>query len=182
VKLHIGCGKRFLPGFVHIDLGDFPHIDYRQSAERLPMLAAASVDLIYASHVLQYYDRQEVRAVLAEWRRVLKPGGVLRLAVPDFPALVDVYELSGSLGPILGPLYGRMAIEGDGERLIYHKTAYDFPALEAVLSESGFEDVRRWDWRKSFHADHDDFSQAYVPHMDKDHGLPVSLNVEATRR
>ena len=181
VQLHIGCGKRFLPGFVHIDVGDFPHVEHRRSAESLPMFADESVDVIYASHILQYYDRHEVRAALAEWRRVLKRGAVLRLAVPDFPALVEVYRQSGSLAAILGPLYGRMKVEGEDEQLIYHRTAYDFSALEALLHEHGFDDVRRWDWRQTF-QDHDDFSQAYFPHMDRDHGLLISLNVEATRR
>jgi predicted SAM-dependent methyltransferase len=183
VKLHIGCGKRSLPGFAHIDLADFPHIDYRQPAELLPMFAEASVDLIYASHILQYYDQEEVTAVLAEWRRVLKPGGLLRLAVPDLAALVEVYGRAGSPRAILGPLYGRMVIRSGGaERVIYHRTVYDFASLEAVLRQGGFDDVRRYDWRQTVHRDHDEFSQAYFPHMDKEHGLLISLNVEAARR
>ena len=47
--------------------------------------------------------------------------------------------------------------------------------LEAV----GFERVARYDWRDTEHAEIDDYSQAYVPHMDKDNGTLVSLNVQA---
>ena len=39
----------------------------------------------------------------------------------------------------------------------------------------------RYDWRQTLHKDHDDFSQAYVPHMDKEKGLLISLNVEADK-
>ncbi|WP_274607870.1 MULTISPECIES: class I SAM-dependent methyltransferase [Thiorhodovibrio] len=38
------------------------------------------------------FERRDFRAVLAEWRRVLKPGGILRLAVPDFAACAKLYH------------------------------------------------------------------------------------------
>src|SRR5262245_43424784 len=103
MKLHLGCGARHIPGFVHVDLANHPHIDYRHDIRRLPMIAEDAVTLIYASHVLEYFDRVEVPAVLEEWRRVLCPGGVLRLAVPDFEALVTVYQTTGDLALIHGP-------------------------------------------------------------------------------
>ena len=46
VKLHLGCGKKYIPGFIHIDLDDYPHIDYRHDISSLPMFANNSVDLI----------------------------------------------------------------------------------------------------------------------------------------
>lgn len=46
---------------------------------------------------------------------------------------------------------------------------------------AGFKDVRRYDWRQTEHKDYDDFSQAYIPHMDKENGLLISLNIEATK-
>lgn len=91
IKLHLGCGKRYLPGYIHIDLADYPHIDYKHDIKTLPMFEDCSVDLIYASHVIEYFDRIEVITVLKEWYRVLKEGGILRIAVPDFEALVQVY-------------------------------------------------------------------------------------------
>ncbi len=181
LQLHLGCGKRFLPGFVHVDLARFPHIDYRHRIDRLPMFKTGSVDLIYCSHAFEYFDRVEAEAVLKEWRRVLKKGGVLRLAVPDFSALVKVYKKYGELQKIVGPLYGRWSIPGT-KKVIYHKTVYDFQDLKNVLRKAGFTKVRRYDWRKTIHKDFDDYSQAYVPHMDKEHGLLVSLNVEATKK
>jgi len=182
VQLHLGCGKRHLPGFVHIDLSEFPHIDYRSSIDKLPMFANDAADLIYCSHAFEYFDRLQAPEVLAEWRRVLKPGGLLRLAVPDFDALVSVFRETGDLERILGPLYGRTEIQApDGGRVLYHRTAYDFASLEKLCLQAGFRSLRRYDWRQTVHKDCDDFSQAYVPHMDKEHGRLISLNVEALK-
>ena len=138
--------------------------------------------MIYASHVLEYFDRIEVTKVLAEWRRVLKGGGILRVAVPDFQSLIEVYLKYGDLNTVHGPLYGRMEIVNEGQpRLIYHKTCYDFASLSKVLMEADFSNVHRYDWGQTEHRDYDDYSQAYIPHMDKSKGKLISLNVEATK-
>jgi len=84
MKLHLGCGKRYIPGFVHVDLADFPHIDYQHDVRTLPMFSDNSVDLIYACHVIEYFDRIEVLDVLHEWYRVLKPGGGAASSRPRF--------------------------------------------------------------------------------------------------
>ena len=55
LKLHLGCGKRYIPGFVHVDLDDFPHIDHRVSIARLPMFADESAELIYCCHAFEYF-------------------------------------------------------------------------------------------------------------------------------
>jgi len=182
VNLNLGCWHRHIPGWVHIDLCDMAHIDYKSSIDDLSMFGDSAVDLIYSSHSFEYFDRQRAVAVLAEWRRVLKPGGTLRLAVPDFDALLRVYDTSGDIKRILGPLYGRMEIETEtGPATLYHKTVYNFGSLAEVLAENGFADVRRYDWQETIHKDYDDHSQAYFPHMDKENGILVSLNVEATK-
>jgi predicted SAM-dependent methyltransferase len=179
VQLHLGSGRRYIPGFVHIYLADYQHIDHRHDIRALPMIGDGSADLIYVCHALEYFDRVEVLDVLREWRRVLRPGGVLRVAVPDFAALAQVYQKLGKLDAIVGPLYGRWPIPG--AHTIYHRTVYDFASLEGVLQTAGFTNVHRYDWRNTVHKDFDDYSQAYVPHMDKEHGILISLNVEASR-
>jgi predicted SAM-dependent methyltransferase len=132
--------------------------------------------------VLEYFDRLEVVDVLREWHRVLGHGGVVRLAVPDFAVLAEVYRRYGDPSRVLGPLYGRIEVFAEGgPRVLYHRTVYDFESLRATLASVGFRNVRRWDWRRTEHSDYDDFSQAYVPHMDKEHGLLISLNVEADK-
>jgi len=183
MKLHLGCWKRYIPGFIHIDICDLPHIDYRHNVDKLPMFKDEEAELIYASHVLEYYDRQEAEQVLIEWHRVLKPGGILRVAVPDFPTLIKVYKITDNLDKILGPLFGRMVVDegSQTESIIYHKTVYDLTSLTMLLKRCGFMNICRYDWRNTIHKDYDDHSQAYYPHMDKEHGILISLNIEATK-
>lgn len=179
MKLHLGCGKRYFPGWVHVDIADFDHIDYNAKIYPLDMFDDGVADIIYASHAFEYFDDHEAELVLQDWRRVLKPNGVLRLAVPDFEALIDVYKSTRTLQTIIGPLYGRMVI--NEKTSIYHKTVYDFTKLELLLARQGFQDIQRFDWRTTEHSDIDDHSQAYFPHMDKENGRLVSLNVEAQK-
>lgn len=183
MKLHLGSGKRYIPGFIHIDVDDLPHIKYRHDIRSLPMIKNNSVDLIYFSHGIEYFDREEIKGVLAEWKRVLKSKGKLRLAVPDFESLVKVYLKYKKLDKAIGPLYGRWEINGaSGKTYLYHKTVYDFKSIKKVLTDAGFISIKRYDWRNTIHKDYDDYSQAYVPHMKKDSGVLISLNVEAIKK
>ena len=176
IRLHLGCGAKHLPGWVHVDALAYPHVDHIGPVERLPFAADASVDLIYACHVLEHFGRNEYRQALAEWRRVLKPGGVLRLAVPDFAACARLYvegRLTRGIEEVMGLLMG-----GQRDRYDNHRVLFDEPSLTAALLEVGFSNVRRWDWRRTEHVGMDDYSQAYLPHMDKANGVLVSLNLE----
>jgi len=178
MKLHLGCGKRnFGEDWIHIDGGDFKHL-HSHDIINLPF-ENESADLIYASHVIEYFDREEVKIVLAGWRRVLKKGGILRLAVPNFCTMARLYmEADYDLDSFLGPLYGRMKM---GDAYIYHKTVYDYYSLENLLNKCQFSNVRLWSWKKVDHGKIDDHSQAYLPHMDKDNGILISLNLEADK-
>lgn len=183
VKLHLGCAGRYLKGYIHIDLADYPHIDYIHDIRILPMFKDASVDLIYASHAVEYFDRVEITEVLKEWYRVLRVGGILRLAVPDFDALIKAYLKYKDITLILGPLYGRWQPRGRN-LTIYHKTVYDYSLLKGLLESIGFKSIRRWNWRDVFTHElkgFDDYSQAYIPHMKKDNGILISLNLEGQK-
>ncbi len=178
VKLHLGCGRKHLPGWIHVDALAYPHVDHVGPVEALPFAADGSVDLIYGCHVLEHFGRNEVRGVLAEWHRVLRrPGGVLRLAVPDFRACAELY-VAGKLGRGLEDIMG-LLMGGQRDQYDYHKILFDEESLTALLRAVGFAEVRRWDWRETEHAGMDDYSQAYLPHMDKVNGRLVSLNLEA---
>ena len=182
LKLNLGCWHRHIPGWVHIDLCDLPHIDYKSSIDDLSMFGNETVDLIYSSHSLEYFDRKQVGNVLREWARVLKKGGVLRVAVPDFDALLSVYKKTKELSKILGPLYGAMEISTEnGVAKLYHKTVYNFDSLSEILVSAGFSNVTRYRWQDTVHKDYDDHSQAYYPHMDKKNGILVSLNIECKK-
>lgn len=182
LKLHLGCWKRNIPEFTNVDICDLSHIHHKRSVDNLRIFKNNSAELIYASHVLEYFDREEAVKVLKEWRRVLVPGGTLRLAVPDFEQLAKVYKKYKDLNKILGPLYGKMEVKTtERKKAIYHKTVYDFGSLETLLKSTGFKNIKRYDWKKTIHKNYDDHSQAYIPHMDKKHGLLISLNIEAKK-
>lgn len=176
IKLHLGCGERYIPGFIHIDVRKFPHIDYVASVDKLDIFEDNSVDLIYACHLLEHFKRNQTEDILKEWHRVLKPGGILRLATPDFEKLAEVYLKYKDLKLILGPLVGRQDYPENTHYMIF-----DFATLSETLKKVGFKKIYRYDWRKTIHKDYDDFSQAYIPHMDKKNGILISLNIEAEK-
>lgn len=178
-KLHLGCGPKQIPGFFHVDALDYPHVDRRGTVDDLSFVPPNSVKLIYACHLLEHFGRREYLAVLAEWLRVLAPGGVLRLAVPDFAACARLYaenRLPNGIESIRGLICGGQKDEYD-----LHKVIFDEQGLTTDLYGVGFSQVRRWDWRHTDHAAIDDYSQCYLPHMDKDHGMLMSLNLEAVK-
>jgi predicted SAM-dependent methyltransferase len=178
MKLHLGCGPRYIPGFVHVDAQPAPHVDIVGPVEKLPM-DDDSISMIYASHVLEHFGRFAYMDVLKEWFRVLKPGGILRLAVPDFAACAAIYYENGLADGLTG-LVG-LIIGGQRDEYDYHKMIFDEEFLRRNLLELGFREVRLWDWRTTEHTDVDDYSQAYIPHLHKEDGRLMSLNIEAVK-
>jgi len=179
-KINMGCGPRnFGSDWIHIDGGNHDHLDYKSGVKNLSQFENDSIDLIYASHVIEYFDRSEIIVILKEWKRILNVSGKLRLAVPNFAILSRMY-LSGQiqLENALGPLYGKMIMR---DNVIYHKTTYDFKSLKTLLIDIGFVNIELYDWRETEHAQFDDHSQAYFPHMDKENGTLISLNVECVK-
>jgi hypothetical protein len=96
--------------------------------------------------------------------------------VPDIKAVFEYYYTNNDLNLLLGFLYGGQRDEYD-----YHKIGFDFSTIKQLLNDVGFEDVYIYDWRETCHSDIDDYSQAYLPHMDKDNGKLMSLNVQAVK-
>lgn len=160
IKLHIGCGWRnFGNDWVHIDGGDYEHLKYKDITKL--EFKDNSVDLIYASHVISYFDREEILILLKEWKRVLKPSGILRLAVPDFGKIAKLYNKGWDLEYFLGLIFGRMKM---GENYIYHKTTYDLISLRQLLKyDLGFDDIEIWDFNNTAHRQFDDHSKAHFP-------------------
>ena len=68
------------------------------------------------------------------------------------------------------------------ESTLYHKTCYDFNSLKILLESENFKNVKLYDWKETEHSNYDDHSQAYFPHMNKESGLLVSLNVECQKK
>ena len=180
MKINLGCGWRnFGNDWHHIDGGSYEHLD-STDIFNLPF-GDNSIDLIYASHVIEYFNRDEIVNIINDWKLKLKPGGILRLAVPDFEVITRLYKCGKcnyDISTFLGPLYGKMKMGG---KFIYHKTVYDYESLSYILDSVGFNTVRKWDWRETIHSQFDDHSQAYLPHMDKENGTLISLNIEAVK-
>ena len=179
LKIHLGCGKRHIPGFVHVDQVSFPHVDHVQDIRHLGNFADGCAELLYACQVIEYFDQDEVMTVLAEWKRVLAPGGIIRLSVPNFAVISTLYQAGMKLNWFIGTLYGRIP-DGQGG-WVFHRTTYDEQSLHDMLERAGFTAPRLWDWRQTEHAHIDDFSQAYFPHMEKERGILFNLNMEATK-
>jgi len=178
-RLHLGCGRVHIPGFFHVDIQPFPHVDRVGAVETLDFVADGTVELIYACHVLEHFGRFQIVDVLREWCRVLRPGGVLRLAVPDFAACAAIYYEEG----LKDGLSGLVGLVCGGQRhpTDFHRMIFDAPMLLGLLFQAGFSGVRRWNWRDTDHAAFDDYSQAHLPHLDKDNGRLMSLNLEAVK-
>lgn len=131
--LNLGCGKRHHPAWVNMDVvARDPGVIQHDIRAGLPF-PEASFDAVYHSHVLEHLPRDEVPGFLAECRRVLKPGGRLRLAVPDLETIARLYlrHLEDA----------RQGVAGARER-------YDWILLELldqlVRHESGGDMLRYW--------------------------------------
>lgn len=172
--VHLGCGPINAPGYTNVDVKPFPHVHYAQDVYPLKFLRANSADLVYASHVLEHFPFTKVPDILREWRRVLKIGGILRLAVPNFRALFDIYAETKDLRSILGPLMG-----GQSDPYNFHYCAYDRKSLTELLETAGFRHIRTWDPLLADHHDFQDTSAMTWP--SRDGRLPISLNIEAVK-
>lgn len=176
VKLHLGCGDVILPGWVNLDAEAGPQVDVVDDAATLASIPRESVDVIYASHLLDHFGRHEVDAVLRTWASRLVPGGILRVAVSDFAAAVAEYQNGRPLSELLGLLVG-----GHKSPFDRHGMLFDYSTLASALTRAGLVHVEPYDWRGTEHSGHDDFAQAYLPHLARERGRLMSLNVEARR-
>jgi len=175
-KLHLGCGDKIIEGYVNVDIRPNNGVDLVDDISKLEGIENESIDLIYACHVLEHFGRREYMKVLYRWYELLKGGGKLRISVPDMEKVFKKYSEGYPLKKLMGFLYGGQTYEQN-----YHYVGFDFNTLKNDLENIGFKDVYLWDWRETEHSDVDDFSQAYLPHMDKDNGTLMSLNIEAKK-
>jgi predicted SAM-dependent methyltransferase len=98
------------------------------------------VDLVYVSHCLEHFSHHKIRQVLSEWRRVLKPGGILRLGVPDFDVLLAIYHANeNNVNAIEQYLMG-----GQTYPLNAHYSIFTKKSLTELLFQVGFREVREW--------------------------------------
>lgn len=176
MKLHVGCGDVILPGWINVDLEDLPGIDLQDDIRELEKVKDETCDIIYASHVLEHVGRNEFEDVIKTWNKKLKIGGILRIAVPDFEKVIEWYQKTGNILDVTGLVSG-----GQKSKYDYHQMIFDKKFLKEILEKCGFNNIHEWDWRDTEHNNFDDYSQSYLPHMEKESGMLMSLNLEATK-
>lgn len=132
IRLDLGAGDNPVPGFVSIDRKHH-HEVYPLAYED------GSVDEIRASHVLEHFSHTEVANVVKHWVDKLKPGGRLRIAVPDLEWIARQY-LDGQPINVQGYLMGGHVDEND-----HHGCAFDAEVLEELFLDLGLERIHRWD-------------------------------------
>ena len=173
LRLHLGCGDIDYPGFVNIDGRPAPHVHRLQRIDKLDAFADQSASLIYACHCLEHFGFRQVPLVMKEWRRVLKPGGIVRISVPDFDHLVNLYLESGrDVQSIIQPLMG-----GQDYAFNFHYTCFNRTDLSRLLVEAGFRNPREWHPGTDTYTSVPDWSGKTIPYRGREY--PVSLNVEA---
>jgi predicted SAM-dependent methyltransferase len=175
IRLHLGCGSVNHPAFINVDIEPEPHVHFVRAIDDLSPFRTGTVDLVYASHCLEHFSHRDVPRVLREWHRVLRPGGTLRLSVPDFDRLLSIYRASSNdLNAILGILMG-----GQDSRYNFHKTAFNRAYLENLLRETGFRATALWTPGSSELTSLADTAAVMVEVGGKAHSY--SLNLEATK-
>lgn len=152
-RLHIGCGDRLLSGFVNIDIipGAELQLDVRQG---LPF-PDESCDAIFSEHFIEHLSQREGLRLMREMRRVLKPGGILRLATPDLEGMANDYQQKYLNEDWLrfGYSWTKTGCErfNLGMREWGHKWVYDQEELERVAELAGLKFIERCSYGQSRH-------------------------------
>lgn len=165
-KLNLGCGNHTPIGWINVDyaigskLAKIPffyalgitHLKWNNSILIHNLLKpfpweTESVDVIYSSHTLEHFTREEGYSFLRECHRVLKPGGIIRIVVPDLKESINAYlggaikadhfvENLGVLYPISKSFISKLIRPFT---FFPHKCMYDIETLVNILQELGFD-------------------------------------------
>lgn len=131
--LNVGCGSRLHPAWVNLDLTPLlPGVHRFDVRAPLP-LGDGTCAVAYSSHLLEHLDRDAGRSLVAELFRVLVPGGILRLAVPDLEAVARLYLA-----------YLERALDGDEATVARHEWMTIELIDQLTRSEPGGEILRYW--------------------------------------
>ncbi|HYR09682.1 MAG TPA: type II secretion system major pseudopilin GspG [Longimicrobium sp.] len=166
--LQLGTGHNPLPGWLNTDVQVFRrgHVEFLDATKPFP-LPDASFDYVYSEHQIEHIPLEAGERMLAECFRVLRPGGVVRIATPDLQAMARLAEaeldddrrhyveyisrLLGLPGPdptrVINSMFRAFGPDADtGHQFIY---SYEF--LADRLRAAGFTDVRRQELGESTH-------------------------------
>jgi SAM-dependent methyltransferase len=123
-------------------------IRFADAAVRIPC-ADDSAEVVYSSHMIEHLDRGRAHAFLLEARRVLRPGGLIRLAAPDLSLLASEYSATGDADVFVAGtrmcaarpagVVPRLRSAVTGPR--QHLWMYDGRSLSKLVHEAGFRDA-----------------------------------------
>jgi len=145
LDLHLGCGPKYLPGFVNIDANPMRKADIWLDVRRGLPFASGSVDSIYSAHMIEHLYPDELERLLRDCVRVLKAGGGMRIIVPSLSNAILAFQQNrrdwfyDDFPRHFDSLGGRFSnfVFCDGQ----HRTAFDLSYLEEVLHKAGFREV-----------------------------------------
>jgi 2-polyprenyl-3-methyl-5-hydroxy-6-metoxy-1,4-benzoquinol methylase len=100
--LEIGPNKARLPGFETLDAVKGPLVDHVADCRKTPF-KAETFDLVYSSHVLEHVEWYDVESTVAEWARILKPGGTLEVHTVDAHRILKAWITLEETGEWTGP-------------------------------------------------------------------------------
>lgn len=172
MKLYLGSRDYKPDGFLTVDIDATHKPDILADVTDLAALADGDVDEICASHILEHLPWPLAFKALAEWARVLKPGGCLRVAVPDLGALAAMIVAGENPWSCTGLLYGVGRLENPFEA---HQYGYTRGMLLSILRALGFG---AFDWWKH---DMPDASNGWM-YGDNNGRVAISLNIAAIKQ
>lgn len=117
---------------VRVDIREECNPDYRCDVRILPF-ANEEFDLVFSSHVLEHFSREETKSILTEWLRILKSGGEFIITVPN---LLWAYE-NQAHKQSLDVIYGAQTNDYD-----FHKTGFTQESLKLLLEEHSLTDIK----------------------------------------
>jgi predicted SAM-dependent methyltransferase len=147
VKLNLGCGARHIKGFVNVDLADnWTSIQPDVVCDITGPLPFPDdhADEIHAYHVVEHFLRWKAPAILKEWRRVLKPGGVIVLELPCLDKIVKIMAHALIEGGEPDPRMTMWGLYGDPKyknEAMTHRWCYSVAELAGGLHALGFVDI-----------------------------------------
>ncbi len=148
LKVHVGCGARILDDWFNCDIQKHPHAprdpELLCDARSIPLPDECASELM-AIHLFEHLYRWEVEGALAEWRRLLKTGGLLILELPNLVKCCENY-LSGRMRGGKNPdQLARWGIYGDPrseDKYMNHPWGYSPEELQQILEANGFKKVQ----------------------------------------
>jgi SAM-dependent methyltransferase len=159
LSVNVACGGTAKPAWVNLDLYRHANVTLRFDCRTSLPLRPASAARIRCEHFLEHLDRiEESPLFLRSCLRCLRPGGVLRIVVPDAERYLRAYQSGPAAWKLLGwnldALPPGFASEIDIINHVFrqgseHRYAYDFATLAACLRDAGFAEIHRMDFGRS---------------------------------